>query len=417
MTRPFSLLIKPASSDCNLKCDYCFYYDRCRLYPDDNKHRMTDQTLELLVRSYLSTHQPCYAFGWQGGEPTLMGLDFFRRVTSLQEQYGRAGSILANGLQTNATLITDELAEHFARYRFLLGVSLDGPEDIHDYYRRRTSGTGSYADVIHGIECLNRHHVEFNILVLVNDRNVGRAREVYRYLCDRGFYWHQYIPCVEFDSHGRPMPFAITGPQWGDFLCELFDCWRKNGVGQVSIRLFDGLINIFSGRPAGLCHLMSNCCQYFVVEYNGDIYPCDFFVERQYKLGNLHQHSWEQMQDSELYQQFGLRKSEYVGQCEDCPYLTYCHGDCRKHRLRGSDQTGDKLSWLCAGWQQFYKHSLAEFERIIEQLNRHRAGAFVAVPSTSDKVGRNDPCPCGSGKKFKKCCMINKKDRVIHTEK
>ncbi len=406
MTQPFSLLVKPASADCNLKCDYCFYYDRCRLYPDDNRHRMSEATLERMIRTYLATEQGCYSFGWQGGEPTLMGVAFFRRVTELQKQYGRPGAIIANGLQTNATLITDDLAEHFAQYQYLLGVSLDGPEEIHDFYRRRTNGAGSFSDVISGIETLNRHQVEFNILVLVNDRNVTRATEIYRFLCDRGFTWQQYIPCVEFSAAGEAMPFTITGRQWGDFLCELFDCWRRDGVGRVSIRLFDAIINILSGRPAGLCQLMQNCCQYFVVEHNGDIYPCDFFVSREHKLGNIHHDEWQSLQESEAYRQFGEAKCTGIDRCMDCSYLKYCWGDCQKHRPSSVSGSEQSLSWLCAGRQQFYQHCLPHFERIVDDLNRRQAGAMVAVPpATRRKIGRNEPCPCGSGRKYKKCCM------------
>jgi len=232
--RPFSLLIKPASADCNLRCEYCFYLEKCGLYPQSKRHRMTHRVLDELVKGYLATEQPVYNFGWQGGEPTLMGLDFFRRVTDLQMRYGRAGASVANGLQTNATLIDDPLAAHFARYKFLLGCSLDGPEAIHDMYRRAASGRPSHADVMRGIRTLQHHGVSFNILILVSKANVARAREVYEYLLENSFYYHQYIPCVEMEG-GHPLPFTITGDEWGEFLCTIFDLWRPSDTDRVSI--------------------------------------------------------------------------------------------------------------------------------------------------------------------------------------
>ena len=189
--RPFSLLIKPASADCNQRCAYCFYLDRASLYPDASRHRMTDDVLERLISSYLATDQPTYVFGWQGGEPALMGLDFFRRVTALQSKYGRNGSVVANGLQTNATLLEDEFCAHLGKFNFLVGVSLDGPADVHDRYRKYGDGRGTHADVLRGLETLRRHEVEFNILTLVSAANVKRGAEIYRYLRDLGVAYHQ----------------------------------------------------------------------------------------------------------------------------------------------------------------------------------------------------------------------------------
>jgi hypothetical protein len=233
-----------------------------------------------IIRGYLSTPQLVCTFGWQGGEPMLMGLDFFRRVTDFQQKHGRAGTRIANGIQTNATLIDDAAAEHFARYRFLIGCSLDGPAQMHDRYRRATGGGPSHAAVLRGINLLERHRVEFNILVLVTQANVHHAKEVYRYLVDLGFYYHQYIPCVEVDKTGTLLPFVVTGRQWGDFMCEIFDLWYYQDRQTVSIRYFDSILKKLIDGSCNICTLGNNCCQYFVVEYNGDIYPCDFFLEK-----------------------------------------------------------------------------------------------------------------------------------------
>jgi len=374
---------------------------------------MSDEVLERMISSFMSVPMPQYAFGWQGGEPTLMGVDFFRRVTEFQQKHGRRGAVVANGLQTNATLITDAFAEHLARYHFLVGVSLDGPAQIHDHHRVTINGRGSHADVLRGIERLERHGVEYNILTLVNDRNVGRAREVYSYLLERGQYYHQYIPCVEFDPEGRPLPFTITGEQWGDFLCELFDCWIEKDTRRVSVRLFDSIIAYLVDKARNVCNMGRNCCQYFVVEHNGDIYPCDFFVEKDLRIGNVLEMNWEQAAQSETYRSFGARKSMWNQACDACPHLEICSGECLKHRMYG-DHGPRNLSWLCAGWKRFYDHALPGLRRLAQQVANERAqqarmsqttAPAAAQAAPRGQPGRNDPCPCGSGRKYKHCCL------------
>jgi uncharacterized protein len=364
MSRPFSLLVKPASADCNLRCAYCFYLDRCALYPEAGRHRMPSDVLERMIGGYLATPQPVYAFGWQGGEPLLMGPEFFRQVVALQQRHGASGAHVANGLQTNGMLLTDALAGLFAEYGFLLGVSLDGPPDIHDRYRRTADGRPTHADVLRGIGLLQKHRVEFNILVLVSAANVRRGREVYRYLRDQGFGFHQYIPCVEFDAGGRPEPFAITGRQWGDFLCAVFDEWVRSDTRRVSVRHFDSVVARLVGAPETVCHMQTNCCQYFVVEHNGDVYPCDFFVERDLRLGNVMADSWDALRETPAYREFGARKAAWSGTCARCRHVGLCAGDCLKHRLLPDPRDPRRLSWLCAGWRQFYDHTLGEFRRL-----------------------------------------------------
>jgi uncharacterized protein len=425
----FSLLIKPASADCNLSCRYCFYLDRAGLYPGSRQHRMSEPVLRAVVEKYMATEQSVYGFGWQGGEPTLMGSEFFQLVTGLQAKYGRSGAVVSNGLQTNGILIDDRLARHLAEYRFLVGVSLDGPAAIHDRYRKKVGGQGSHADVIRGIRRLESHEVEFNILVLVSDANAGKAREVYDYLCDNGWHFHQYIPCVELDADGRPLPFSLSGEQWGEFLCALFDRWMESGRGQgqdrgqrqkpgpdrVSIRLFDALLARLLDGTCNLCHLGRDCRQYYLVEHNGDVYPCDFFVQSDLRLGNLLEQGWTDLHRSPVYRDFGKRKSAWNPTCSACDFLELCAGDCLKHRGRGSIADSQKLSLLCAGWKRFFAHALPRLESMAEEMKGPRGakrpeGAKGAIPMPSTgrrprKPGRNDPCPCGSGKKYKKCCL------------
>ena len=406
--QPFSLLIKPASADCNLRCRYCFYLCKSGLYPKEPVHRMTDRVLETVIRTYMALPMPQYVFGWQGGEPTLMGTDFFKRVTELQSRYGSSGSSVANGLQTNATLITPEMARHFTEYRFLIGVSLDGPPEVHDPYRVKAGGGGTHADVMRGIKILQEQRTDFNILTLVTKANVSQAALVYRYLCDQGFSYHQYIPCVEFDDAGIPLPFSLEGEDWGKFLCELFDAWYPKDTRRISIRLFDSILSCLVDGVRSICHMGTDCRSYFVVEHNGDLFPCDFFVEPDLCLGSIMEISWQDALNHPRYRQFGQNKSAYPPICTRCPYCFLCMGDCLKHRQSGSLPVTGDLSRLCAGWKLFYSHTLPRFNQLADQIRRDR------VHSQQSKPGKHDPCPCGSGKKYAKCCMPKGDARQQH---
>ncbi|MBN1838163.1 MAG: radical SAM protein, partial [Spirochaetales bacterium] len=254
--RPFSLLVKPASADCNLRCTYCFYLPKAALYPAPR--RMSRETLERLIATYMATEQPQYVFGWQGGEPTLMGLEFFQEVVRLQSRYGKLGAVVANGLQTNATRISGQLAELLARYHFLVGVSIDGPEELHDASRRGPGGAGSFREVARGIELLQSHGVAFNALVAVSTVNVDRVEEVYRFLVERGILHHQYIPIVEFDGDGRPLPFTIGAEQWGRFLIRLFAAWYPDRY-RVSVRHFDAVLARLVDGTEAVCTMGLDC--------------------------------------------------------------------------------------------------------------------------------------------------------------
>ncbi|MCX7591254.1 MAG: SPASM domain-containing protein, partial [Kiritimatiellae bacterium] len=346
--------------------------------------------------------------GWQGGEPTLMGEEFFAQVTDLQQKYARPGSLVSNGLQTNATLLTDGLAAHLARYNFLCGVSLDGPPAVHDANRRTPEGQGTHAAVMSGIEKLRRYGVEFNVLTLVTQTNVRQPLQIYRYLRNSGFLFHQYIECVEFEADGSPAPYAVRGEEWGDFLCAIFDEWYATDTRRVSIRLFDSILTLMLTGEANLCQMGRDCRQYLVVEHNGDVYPCDFFVDAHLRLGNVLRNSWEEMLNSAVYRAFGARKAVLHVRCRECEYINYCAGDCPKNRLaRGGEPP--QRSLLCQGWRRFYAHTLPRFAKLAQEIRKEQAVATASVHETGKnlsavRAGRNDPCPCGSGKKFKKCC-------------
>jgi uncharacterized protein len=368
----FSLLVKPASADCNLSCRYCFYLDACTFYPEAGRRRMSDATLDRMIAGYMATRQPVYTFGWQGGEPTLMGVQFFRRAVELQATHARPGSQIANGLQTNGTLLDDEFAAFLAEYRFLVGVSLDGPAAMHDAERRTAGGQGSHAMVMAGIECLRRNRVEFNIVTLVNRANVSNPVKVYDYLVAHGFDYHQYIECVEFAPDGTLQPFAITGQAWGNFLCRLFDRWHQRDTRRVSVRLFDTVLARLVNGVSNCCASSENCCQYFVVEHNGDVYPCDFHVRPAWKLGNVTRDCWTNLQQSPVYAAFGERKRQWNTKCARCDFLQFCMGDCPKNRGGPANQDSTRLSHLCEGWRQFYRHTLPRFQELAEDIRREQ---------------------------------------------
>lgn len=402
--KPFSLLIKPASADCNLKCTYCFYLDHLEMYPEHKVHRMSDETLEALIASYMKTPQPIYSFGWQGGEPTLMGVDFFRKVVRLQRKYAPHNAKISNALQTNATLITEELARFFGRNNFLIGVSVDGSEGIHNQHRLNLGNQGTHSQVMEGINLLKKHGVEFNILTLVNSSNVKHGKEVYNYLKEHGFYYQQYIPCVEIDENGQPYPYSMTGKEWGQFLIEVYDEWIKEDTKKISIRGFDAILNLLIMGQRSMCTMGGNCCQYFVMEYNGDVFPCDFFVEKKRQLGNIHDQdaSWANYQQSEEYKKFGELKHQWNDKCDTCPYLLYCSGDCLKHRIY-NNQDPQNISWLCEGWKAFYAHSLDGFKKVAREYVKQNMPKKEQILFNEYRLKANEPCHCGSGKSYKEC--------------
>ena len=362
MSKPFTLLIKPAGADCNLRCEYCFYLDH--LKQQKKLPRMTDQVLEKLIRGYMKTEQPVYSLAFQGGEPTLMGVDFYRRVVELEKKYAPSGSTVSNAIQTNGILIDDEFAAFMAKYRFLVGLSLDGPEHVHDRYRKDAGGKGTHSRVLRTAETLRKHGVEFNILSLVNSYSAGYARETYEYLKGLGFNYQQYIPCVEFDTE-----WIVDGEAWGDFLIELFDAWYPNDVYKVSIRYFDSLVNRMSTGQSNVCHMDGNCCQYFVVEHDGGVFPCDFFVRPELQLGNIRTGTWQSFLESKRYADFGARKMLLNPDCPDCEWFSYCLGDCQKHRPNFPREKGS-LSHLCSGYKKFFAHALPTFEKISAEAAR-----------------------------------------------
>lgn len=366
--KQFSLLIKPSSYECNSDCIYCFYKG-LPLYRDKSNKRMSKEVVETLIRKYLETEQAQYIFSWQGGEPLLMGLEFFKNVISMQKKFASRSSIIGNGLQTNGYLMDEESAEFFSVANFLVGISIDGPEEIHNKFRIADGKENTFQMVMKAIKLLLKYNVEFNTLTVVTSAHSGKAREVYKFLVETGSFYHQYIPCVEYTADGKKLPWTIDGKQWGNFLCELFSVWLEDQQ-KVSIRLFDSILLILLGNHPGICQMAKNCCQYFVIEHNGDVFPCDFFVRDYTLIGNIMKDGWQELLNSEKYKKFGIKKSLWHSDCDRCEFLKFCAGDCLKHRI-SKNQSQRAKSVLCEGWKIFYKETLPEFRKIANHINLH----------------------------------------------
>lgn len=352
---PFSLLLKPVSFRCNLNCRYCFYLPKQELF-GAAAHRMSAGTLEAVVRSYLSCPMEQYQFGWQGGEPTLAGVGFYRQAVEFQRRYGRNAAIF-NALQTNGTRLDDEWGRFLHENRFLTGISIDGPAALHDRYRCYADGRGSHAEAVRGLGVLKRHRVEYNVLTLVSAANQEHPLDVYHYLREQGVRFQQYIDCVEFDRSGCLQPFALTPGKWGEFLCRIFDEWYRYDTMNVSIRLFDSILSRLTTGVPTVCPMSGNCCNYLVTEYNGDVFPCDFHVQPEYRLGNIRRTGFGKLWNASSFRNWGQNKEPHSERCASCRYLPLCMGDCPKNR-------GGGCSVLCRDWQLFYSHTIERFEKL-----------------------------------------------------
>jgi len=406
--KPFTLLVKPVGSRCNLDCSYCFYLGTDEHLGPKRPAVMPDEVLERMIKDYLSYGFPTSAFTWQGGEPTLAGLKFYRQAVKYQMAHGRNGQAVANALQTNGVLLDDEWAGFMAEYRFLVGLSLDGPQKLHDHYRRDHRGRTTFDKVMAAAELLHRHRVEFNILSMITDQSQARGREIYHFLVGEGFRHLQFIPCAEYDPvTGQPAPQNCSPRGYGQFLCDVFDEWHTQDVGRVSVRTFEALVARLAGVPElSLCNLGKVCDHYLVVEKDGGVFPCDFFVARDYLLGNLMKKPLAELYRSERERAFAHLKSDLAKKCRVCPHLELCHGGCPKDRLTAGGGKFGRPSHLCEGLMLFYDHTRPRLEALADSVRPQApAGRRDFYRSEAAAPGRNDPCPCGSGRKYKHCCL------------
>jgi len=370
-----SILIKPIGAFCNLECAYCFYLDKQSLYPSPaSTHKMNAATLEALIKQmFACTDQP--TFVWQGGEPTILGLDFFRQAVALQKHYAQ-GRRFANALQTHAMLLDAEWAAFFKQENFLVGVSLDGPRHIHDRYRLDRQGRGTFQTVLEKASLLLQHDVPVNVLATVTDHSAQYPEEIYRFFVEHGFLFMQFSPVVELDTQypGRAAPFSVNAKAYGRFLRKLFQCWVrdfdfKHLKQKTSVRFFDSVLHRYLGMTPDHCALQEKCNVYLVVEHNGDLYSCDFLVSKETFLGNLHQVSLQQAFASPAHAAFGRRKADYGDQCRRCRWLKLCYGGCIKDRLHDPRDHGH--NHFCASYQDFFEATDSAFKELADLYRRY----------------------------------------------
>jgi len=405
----FHVMAKPIGSRCNLDCEYCFFLKKQQLYPDSN-FRMSDELMESYIRQTIAAHRvPEVTIAWQGGEPTLMGLDFYKRAIEVEKKYAKPGMKIQNTLQTNGILIDEEWAKFLHDNHFLVGLSLDGPRDLHDAYRKDKNGNSVFDKVIQAAKLMQKYKVNFNILCTVNDKNSKHPLAVYRFFRDElQAQYIQFIPIVEranetgYQEGNEVTKRSVKPQQYGKFLITIFDEWVRNDVGEMFVQLFDGTLAAFLRGFSTLCIFRPTCGDGVALEHNGDLYSCDHYVEPNYLLGNITNTDIGELVASEKQRQFGQTKANLPRYCKDCEFLFACNGGCPKNRVLTTPDGESGLNWLCRGFKAFFAHSKKNMQIMAELL---RNGQLASDIMQTFRIGRNDPCPCGSGKKYKKCCL------------
>jgi uncharacterized protein len=413
----FHLLAKPTGAICNLDCAYCFFLDKEVFYPG-SKFRMTDDVLEQYIRQLIEAHQMDHVnIAWQGGEPTLMGLDFYQRVMALAEKYRRPGMRFMHTMQTNGTLLNDEWAAFFKEHNFLLGISLDGPRELHDVYRVDKGGQPTFDRVMRGLRLLQKYGVEYNVLTTVNRVNADYPLEVYRFLRDEvKTDWMQFIPVVErinedgltlYQQGATVSDRSVQPDQFGRFLIAIYDEWVRHDVGKIFVQTFEAALSNWLGlENSGMCVFNETCGTGLAIEHNGDLYSCDHFVEPNYLLGNIQQDHLIELVASPQQLKFGQDKRDTLPRyCRECTVRFACHGECPKNRFIETPDGEPGLNYLCAGFKLFFQHIDFSMKLLAGLIRRGREAQEVMsiLERTFANVDRNDPCPCGSRRKFKQC--------------
>jgi uncharacterized protein len=416
----FHIMAKPTGAVCNLGCRYCFFLKKERLYPGSN-FRMSDAALESYIRQVIEACDgQAVTIAWQGGEPTLMGQDFFRKSIEHERRYLKSGVAIQNTIQTNGVLLDEEWLRFFHERQFLVGLSLDGPRELHDIYRMDKVGRPVFDKVMRAVQLMQQHKVEFNILATVNAANADHPLEVYKFFRDEvGARFIQFIPIVERDNEtgfveGNTVTERSVKPeQYGNFLNAIFDEWVRKDVGRIFVNHFDAALASWAGAPPAICTTAPTCGFAMVLEHNGDLYSCDHFVEPKYYLGNIMEQPLIELAASDKQRKFGLDKRDALPRhCRECAVLFACNGECPKNRFLETPDDGPGLNYLCAGLKAFFAHIARPMKLMAELLKQRRAPAEVMqilaaegarLKANLAKASRNDPCPCGSGLKLKRC--------------
>ncbi|MFP4145249.1 MAG: radical SAM protein [Phycisphaeraceae bacterium] len=468
-----TIMIKPVGALCNLDCTYCYYLPTKTIY-GGHEHRMSEATLEQIFASVLPRFEKDVTIAWQGGEPTLAGLGFFEQAIAFQNRYKRPDQTIKHALQTNGTLLDDRWCEFLGRHGFLVGLSMDGPPRLHDHYRRTNRGTASSGDVHRGLELLQKHKVEYNILAVLNDQNVHYPDEMMGYLLNRGSRWLQFIPAIEWEpdaetGENRLAPYSPDPQAYGEFLCRVFDRWFEQERTRVSIRMFDAVLNKLVLGQIGFCILDASCHNQLTIEHDGSVFGCDHFVEPRWRLAKIGEPGWENdlpisggadvvgltvhgkgyrpnreqggldiaeeadvatryaaedepagpdlnwfdRLDDERLSSFAKRKQHLPEACRQCPWKPLCHGGCPKHRQNGGDVPEPTV--LCEAYKRFYSHSMERFEWLAGYLRR---GHLPPPPEATVGTRALDPQALAGTPRNAPCpCGSGKKFKQCHGKK
>jgi uncharacterized protein len=410
VTREFQVFVKPAGPVCNLSCEYCYYLGKDRLYPEGESFRMPDDLLEEYIVQHISAcDEPVAYFSWHGGEPTTLGLDYFRNIVKLQQKHLPDGRRIRNGIQTNGTLLDDHWCRFLAAEGFAVGISLDGPPDMHDRYRRTRHGRPVHEQAMRGYRLLREHKVLTEILCVVGAHNVEFPSDVYRFLRQLEAPYVSFLPLVE----RRPQAEAgvsgrtVSAEAWGAFLCAVFDAWVARDIGRVKVQIFEEAVRPAFGQEHTLCIFKEVCGGVPVVEHNGDFFCCDHFVDGEHHLGNIRETPLSELLASPVQQAFGRAKRDQLPRyCQACEVRAMCNGECPRNRFLQTPDGEPGLNYLCAGYRRFFSHCrpfVAEIAALWRPSPPRPPSA--ATNETALRIGRNAPCPCGSGRKYKNCCL------------
>ncbi|MEW6185709.1 MAG: anaerobic sulfatase maturase [Thermodesulfobacteriota bacterium] len=414
ITSEFQVFVKAGGPVCNLGCRYCYYLKKEALFPDGEGFRMDETLLEEYIRQHIEAHPgPSVNFSWHGGEPTLLGLEYFKKIVALQHKHKPPEKSIANGLQTNGTLLDDVWCRFFAAEKFNVGLSLDGPQEFHDQNRVTKGQEPTYARVIRGYELLQKHGVPCDLLCVVHAGNVVQPIRVYRFFKQIKARYLTFLPLVErvISSNTAVTSLSVSSEAWGEFLCTVFDEWKAEDIGRVQVQIFEEAARTAFGQEHALCIFRKTCGEIPVIEHNGDFYSCDHFVDEDHRLANIRETSLAELLESPEQRGFGQAKWDQLPEyCRKCEVLPMCYGGCPKDRFLRTPGGEEGLNYLCAGYRRFFSHCRPFVEQVSalwrERQYRPPQSTGQKEPRTTFlKVGRNDPCPCGSGLKYKKCCL------------
>jgi uncharacterized protein len=423
-SREFQVFVKPIGAVCNLDCHYCYYLKKGQLYPKGESFRMPDELLEAYIVQHIKAYpENLIRFSWHGGEPTLLGIDFFRKIIKLQNTHKPPDTRILNGIQTNGTRLNEDWCRFLAEEGFVVGLSLDGPQNMHDQHRLTKDRKSTFEDTIRGYKLLRKQGVNCDILCVVNAHNCQHPKEVYRFFKEIEAPYISFLPMVEQQPKAKNGVSESTIPAeaWGDFLCTIFDEWVEQDVGSIKVQIFEEATRTAFDQEHSLCIFRPICGDIPVIEHNGDFYSCDHFVDIEHRLGNIMETPLVGLLESQAQRAFGQAKLDTLPRyCLECEVRDMCNGECPKNRFIQTPDSEPGLNYLCAGYKRFFTHCQPFVQEVATQWCRQMSELNQLTPTKktthvqnhrqtpnrgAPKIGRNDPCPCGSGLKYKKCCL------------